>query len=983
MVTSNSSRSENGSTPELQSLSTELENAVMSAPPIAEDAVSGNLALPILSPLESNEFNAVASTILQQTQWRSRPSYPVGLSAMWKTLGIKSKVMIAAIALSVMPALGIGTIAYLRASSTVQAQIQADKANRATALTRRLQIYMGFRLAELEDLSTRLIFRDPRVIEQQGQTEITRRLNKFLARSSVYDSLAFFDLNGDVIVQSDGSKLPNIAAESYFQTAIVSGEQTYTNPQDNQEIDEPAIFLAVPIRRLDSAEIIGVVRLRLPQHSLFASVSDIQSDVDDIYVIDRDGKYILAAPAGVAQPDNGDQSPNRNPERNTEQELIGEKLNDAFPGLWNSIEKQPNKTLKAQDSKGQSWLISSSAPIVEQGLLNLQWTGIIETPVADAFRVQRQLLLTLLLGTGATIVASLALALFLSNQTTRPLLNAAKAVKKIGDGDLETRLDVPADGDELVQLGQNINLMGDQLKSFFEQQTMEAQLSQLLGDLARVRDEAELPVRLDQLMHEVQRQTGSDRVIFQRTEGPEGSGVILAEAVLPALPQTMGETIHALSQTDQETYNNQQTLVLSQITQGDVAPDQLQQLQGWGVKSMLATPILLNNKLYGILAFHSCAQERWWTPQDSDFITQMGSRLGLALSSVDSFQQAQHLAHKERKAKEKLQAELLGFLNSVEGASSGDLTVRAQITADEIGIVADFFNAIVESLRDVVTEAKQAADQVNSSVTSSGESIGKLATETLHQSHQVKETLVSVEVMTTALHNVASKAQEAAKTTQQAELTAQAGGKAMDKTVDSIQQVRRTVAETAKKVKRLGESSQQISKVVELINQIALKTNLLAVNAGIEAARAGEEGRGFAVVAEEVGALAAQSATATKEIEQIITSIQTGTTEVVEAMESSTTQVVAGTRSVEEAQSSLAQILAASQQVNEIFQMISQETVEQADTSSLVQNLMKQMAQVTDTASQDSEAVSKLLANTVQVAEQLQTTMSTFKVDRT
>jgi twitching motility protein PilJ len=193
-------------------------------------------------------------------------------------------------------------------------------------------------------------------------------------------------------------------------------------------------------------------------------------------------------------------------------------------------------------------------------------------------------------------------------------------------------------------------------------------------------------------------------------------------------------------------------------------------------------------------------------------------------------------------------------------------------------------------------------------------------------------------------------------------------------------QLRETVAETAKKVKRLGESSQQISKAVSLINQIALQTNLLAINASIEAARAGEEGRGFAVVAEEVGQLAAQSATATKEIEQIVEAIQQETSAVVEAMEVGTAQVVQGTRLVEKTKQSLGKIVDVSRQIDDLLQSISQATVSQADTSKSVTQLMQEIAKVSQKTSDSSRQVSSSLQGTVEVTKQLKESVGTFKV---
>jgi methyl-accepting chemotaxis protein len=235
--------------------------------------------------------------------------------------------------------------------------------------------------------------------------------------------------------------------------------------------------------------------------------------------------------------------------------------------------------------------------------------------------------------------------------------------------------------------------------------------------------------------------------------------------------------------------------------------------------------------------------------------------------------------------------------------------------------------------------------------------------------------------MTASITAVASNAQSAALISRQASDNAQTGGVAMERTVDSILQLRDTIAETGKKVKRLGESSQQISKVIALINQIALKTNLLAVNASIEAARAGEEGRGFAVVAEEVGQLAAQSALATKEIEQIVEAIQRETSEVVSAMELGTTQVVEGTKLVEQTKGSLQQIVTVSGQIDELLQSISTATVSQTASSQRVTQLMEAIAQVSEKTSETSSLVSSNLQETVSVAQKLQTSVETFKVD--
>jgi methyl-accepting chemotaxis protein len=202
----------------------------------------------------------------------------------------------------------------------------------------------------------------------------------------------------------------------------------------------------------------------------------------------------------------------------------------------------------------------------------------------------------------------------------------------------------------------------------------------------------------------------------------------------------------------------------------------------------------------------------------------------------------------------------------------------------------------------------------------------------------------------------------------------------MNRTVEGILAIREMVAETAKKVKRLGDASQEVSKVVNLIGEFAAQTNLLALNASMEAARAGEEGRGFAVVAEEVRALARQSAQATAEIEQLIANIQTETNEVAVAMATGTQQVVMGTQLVEESRHSLNQIAQVSQQITELVQAIAQSATAQSQSSQVVAETIIDVSEIATQTSDRANLVLDAFQDLVAVSQDLQTTVKQFKL---
>jgi twitching motility protein PilJ len=350
-------------------------------------------------------------------------------------------------------------------------------------------------------------------------------------------------------------------------------------------------------------------------------------------------------------------------------------------------------------------------------------------------------------------------------------------------------------------------------------------------------------------------------------------------------------------------------------------------------------------------------------------------------SVVTSNSEAQRKARDMELAKDELQRQVIRLLDDVEGAARGDLTVKAEVTADVLGAVADSFNLTIDSLRQIVQQVQVAAVQVNQGSTESEAFARRLSSDALSQAEELAVTVNSVQMMTASIKRVAESARESEEVARTASSTALKGGEAVDRTVAGIQEIRETVAESTRKVKRLAESSQQISQIVSVISQIASRTNLLALNASIEAARAGESGKGFAIVADEVRQLADRSAKALKEIEHIVLQIQSETGSVMAAMEQGTQQVIAGTKLAEQAKRSLDDIIQVSNRIDALVRSITTDTIEQRETSKAVTEVMQSVEIQAQSTSQEAQKVSSSLENLVVVARNLLTYVERFKVE--
>jgi twitching motility protein PilJ len=749
-------------------------------------------------------------------------------------------------------------------------------------------------------------------------------------------------------------------------------------------------YVLVPVKDSANQNVIGVlIAGALANSSSDALASTIDSfgqGYSGIYQYPSTGKPTLAA--SVAQ----------NPSNPATGQASERELNQPLfdPAILSAATKANGQVVTAPATQGNhAYMLAAKA------LLNAEQKPVgvlVRATLEDGLNklLYDSFLLQLLVGALA-LVGSTALALRLARSIVHPVEELRRIHLGFAAGDRQVRARIFAE-DEVGELAASFNELADGVvlsESMLKDQNQvqervtdsERKLNRVMTRMRASLNRADV---LNTAVQDIRVAMEVDRILVYMFD-ENWHGTVIAESVDQRFPTALGRTIvDPCFATDYlNKYRQGRVQATNNIYKAGLTSCHLDQLEPLEVKANLVVPILEKSELIGLLIAHQCSGPRYWQPEESNFLRQMGIHLGFALEQADLYEeketarlQAERLSEDQRLQRETLQQQLLILLSSVEGVSHGDLTVRAEVTSEEIGTVADFFNAIVESLREIVTNVKRSAVQVSASLGDNEGAVTRLADEALQQANRTTEMLGSVEQMTRSIQTVADSAYKTAQVAQTASTTAASGGVAMDLTVQHILSLRQTIGETAKKVKRLGESSQQIAKVVSLINQIALQTNLLAINAGIEAARAGEQGQGFGVVAEEIGELAARSSTATQEIEKIVENIQRETSHVVDAMEQSTAQVVEGTHLVESAKKSLNQILEVSYQIDQLVQSISQATVSQSDTSGAVSKLMQEVSQMSERTSNSSRQVSEAIRQTVTIAQELRDSVEMFEVDQ-
>jgi twitching motility protein PilJ len=323
---------------------------------------------------------------------------------------------------------------------------------------------------------------------------------------------------------------------------------------------------------------------------------------------------------------------------------------------------------------------------------------------------------------------------------------------------------------------------------------------------------------------------------------------------------------------------------------------------------------------------------------------------------------------------------ILKLLDEMGDLADGDLTIQPEVTEQITGAIADSINYAVREMRNLVARIKNAAQQVTVASEQSRQTATELTEASLRQSAQITETTDKMTAMARNMDDMSKSAEKSAEVAQGSVSTAKRGAEAVQDTIKGMDAMREQIQETAKRIKRLGESSQQIGEIVELINDIAEQTNILSLNAAIQAAMAGEAGRGFAVVADEVQRLAERSAEATKQIGELVKTIQADTNEAVASMEQATHGVVETTRLADAAGQALGEIESVSEQLSDLIVSIARDAHRQSEGVTEVSGSMAKIQEAANLTSSGTRQTAESIGKLSDLARELQASVSGFKL---
>jgi len=394
---------------------------------------------------------------------------------------------------------------------------------------------------------------------------------------------------------------------------------------------------------------------------------------------------------------------------------------------------------------------------------------------------------------------------------------------------------------------------------------------------------------------------------------------------------------------------------------------------------LLSALIVLLTVTLGAMAYVVFTDERGVTG-NSGLMLAVGGIVLVAIIAMLLVRDARKRLAEQAEQNERNQAAILQLLDELADLAEGDLTVHASVTENFTGAIADSINFAIDQMRGLVSNINRVSVRVARAAEDTQQTARNLANASENQAREIAAASTAINEMAVSIDHVSSNAAESAAVAERAVAIANKGADVVQATIGGMDTIRGQIQETSKRIKRLGESSQEIGDIVSLINDIADQTNILSLNAAIQASMAGDAGRGFAVVADEVQRLAERSSAATKQIAALVKTIQTDTNEAVISMEQTTAEVVNGAKRAQDAGVALEEIESVSTSLAELIQNISNAARRQAASAGHVSNTMNVIQEITSQTANGTEATAKSVGALAEMANEMRVSVEFFKL---
>jgi methyl-accepting chemotaxis protein len=877
---------------------------------------------------------------------------------------LRLKIILIAIAISIVPLSVIGTIVYRISGNLLVEQISEAQLTRTQFLAQQFDLFLEARRREAATMASDRIFTDPNLRSQVTLNQKKAALNTFQEKIGFYENIVYFDLQGKPLFQTKSERTikDNYRDRPFFQQAISNKQITLEVIHLSSETLE--LEYAAPVKDAWSNQVIGIICFRIPQTEIDTLFATSLINREEWHSINRDGLFIASGVENFVNQSPADYYPQL------------EKLHRAG---------QMVTTILPHPQQNERQLVTY-VPIRLAGIdsrINLG-TAII-TNTNTAFVELQSLRWLLWGGTIASCLMVAAIAAYLAKGLIRPLGQLSNAIYRLSQGQLDTRIPITRQ-DELGWLGTQINSMAEQFNIQVARQQQAAKNAELISKMAQARSFRELQLPFNLFLGEVRAILKSDRLIFlqfDREELGEGisksnqikenwSGTVIAESVGQGYPRTLGVEFDDLgfAQDYVDKYQRGRIQAITDIYQVNLTKYHLQQLENFGIRASLILPTIVEgqteDKLIGLLIAHQCSNSRVWQESEVDYLQQIAYQLGMILRGY-------LFVKEERQQQEILHTDLVQLGEKFKAISTGDLTVNATASHGAVEDVAKLFNTTVRNLTEMIAQIKNATGQIEGQTTVHQESVTQLK-DTFHQQanylvlafnfiEQIINALQEVMETTTAISQVLDSTIVQIETEQINIRTATSKTIRLQEVVDTAHH----------RIKPLETSAQDLERVLALMGQINLRHSLLTS----KRQKLSSPNSETAIQKEQE--LVQQSITATKELQKISHNMAHQIAAIARDLELNRAEITSKTplRSIN---SSLSQILSTIQNARYLTITILNDSNTQIKTAQKINQLKLKLDANSELMTALSDRSLQSLQQTALAAQNLQQALAHFQL---